>query len=182
MAFPTQRTSLSKLWELVMDREACLAAVHWLLKNQTQLSDWTELKPAFRVDVCIILWAPPALHLGAFVHIWSKNFHLPRGLLPQTWRCCPHWNRVLTSGLCNWSSGQLFYPYKYMLLDIRSTWEISKSLSPIGNEETVLSPNTKSTWHAYSLKRSFQNEYCQWKQFLCMWRKDNLSDQISPLQ
>ena len=162
--------------------EAWHTAVHGVTKNQTQLSDWTELKPAFRVDVCIILWAPPALHLGAFVHIWSKNFHLPRGLLPQTWRCCPHWNRVLTSGLCNWSSGQLFYPYKYMLLDIRSTWEISKSLSPIGNEETVLSPNTKSTWHAYSLKRSFQNEYCQWKQFVCMWRKDNLSDQISPLQ
>ena len=31
--------SLSELWELVMDREAWCAAVHWFTKNQTRLSD-----------------------------------------------------------------------------------------------------------------------------------------------
>ena len=34
--------SLSKLQELVMDREACCATIYGVSKSQTQLSNWTE--------------------------------------------------------------------------------------------------------------------------------------------
>ena len=35
--------SLSKFWELVMDREIWQAAGHGVTKSQTSLSHWTEL-------------------------------------------------------------------------------------------------------------------------------------------
>ena len=42
--------SLSELQELVMDREAWHAAIHWVAKSRTRLSNWTEL------NCCLEKW------------------------------------------------------------------------------------------------------------------------------
>ena len=55
--------TLSKLWELVMDREAWRAAVHGVAKSWTRLSDWTEKVFSTRADMLSLLFTPISLLL-----------------------------------------------------------------------------------------------------------------------
>ena len=57
--------SLSKLWGLVMDREAWRAAIHGITKNRTQLSDWNELNWIWMIveSFCEVkhIWLPTVM-------------------------------------------------------------------------------------------------------------------------
>ena len=66
--------SSSKLWELVMDREAWHAPVHGVAKGRTRLSDWTELSYLFSFLIFFI----PSLCFGLsslsfFCRFYSMN-------------------------------------------------------------------------------------------------------------
>ena len=87
--------SLSALQELVMDREAWRVAIHGVAKNQTRLSDWTELKGTEHDQPLVLLTSILTAHSLTLASLEALPW-----LCNSAWKADSHLSQMTISDLC----------------------------------------------------------------------------------
>ena len=93
--------SLSKLQEMVMDREAGQAAVHGVTKSWTLLSDWTELNDMIKMPY---LWSSFPKLINQIILRKSTDKSQLRDILHNTWPAFLKTTKVIKNRKTQWVS------------------------------------------------------------------------------
>ena len=137
--------SLSNLWEIVKDREAWRAAVHWVANNQTWLNDWTTTRMRdIRIDE------------ESSVQVFS---HVRLFVTPWTAACQASLSIINSGNLLKLMSIEYVMPSNHLILccPLRHPPSIFPSTRVFSNE-SVLHIRWPKYW-SFSFSISPSNEY-----------------------
>ena len=117
--------SLSKVWELVMDREAWSETVHGVAKNRTQLSDWTELNWSLSCCCFVALGNKPSS--TSLTDKFRMNIFW--------WRTISHWE-VLWSGTKRYAIGFPGTSFFWGLFRIRAAYLTKTNFAAVRSQDS----------------------------------------------